>query len=485
LADPAKNTVLRDNIRGNRLIPLHRHVKDVIDLPVYQRLRLIRQTGLCSFVFHTSEHSRFSHSIGAYATAQETFEVLKRRAEPLTIEFPAMRFRQETGKAFCLASLCHDIGHTAFSHALESTLLPHGYTRHDQCTLHLLYTDQTLRTTIGQAADIDEVILFIERNHPNRALSSLISGPFDVDRCDYLERDTEQAGVEYGRFDFQWLLHSLGVTLNERGQPIILLDGPRGLDALRQFLDARRNMYRQVYYHRAVRCAQALLKSVFSRIRDISGLSEATVLKAPLCFRSMLRDPLSDLSMGEFLATTDIEVLYLVRMLATEAEDRVLRELCSRFVNRGLPKCIVDSGKLLLGPETEYLRSIVEPDILDRQLNLALDFADAEDVLEELRNIAVRALASSAIDRDTALELAKYLVFVDPAPFPADPPLDFLFSFKDATPKTFRELVRDDPRLGGWTETFSIVRVFVPDECYTHAEAYLAGRRRVLDEDGR
>lgn len=181
-----KNSVFRDNIEANRLIEASGLVRKVIDAREFQRLRKIRQMGLSSYVFPTSEHSRFAHSLGVFATAKQVFMQLQRRAIPLDLSFPGIVFDQELEHEFCLAALCHDIGHTAFSHVLETTLLPNGFRSHEDCTLALLTSDSEVANAISEVADLDGVILMFEKSHPNKALNDLISGPFDVDRCDYI-----------------------------------------------------------------------------------------------------------------------------------------------------------------------------------------------------------------------------------------------------------------------------------------------------------
>lgn len=457
----AKNTVFRDNIRGDRLIPVSRDIVSIINTPAFQRLRYIRQNGLVSYVFPTSEHTRFSHSVGVYATAREAFAALTPKASPLQISFPGLAFDEQAEMAFCVAALCHDVGHTAYSHALEETLLPYGYTRHEACTLHLLHTDKSLRKAISNVTDIDEVVLFIEKNHPNRALSSLISGPFDVDRCDYLERDNLQSGVRYGEYDFHWLLHSIGLALNDENQPILLLDGPRGIDALRQFMDARRQMYRHVYYHHAVRSAQLLLKSIFNRIAD-EPLPAPLLQMAPPGLRPILEAQQRQLSIADFLATTDVEVNYLIRLLMNESGDKVLAELCRRFIFRELPKCVFDSTKRkseLRGPS-----DVVLSDGENEQLDLWEASWSAAN-LEKIRSVVADGLERGAGGETLPGDLARYLVFRDPVTFPADPPMDFLFEFADET-VSFNDIVKADPQgLGArLTESFRMLRVFAPSQ---------------------
>lgn len=468
----AKNTVFRDNIRGNRLIPVSREIVSIINTPAFQRLRFIRQNGLVSYVFPTSEHTRFSHSVGVYATAREVFAAIAPKAVPLGINFPGLIFDADAEKAFSVAALCHDIGHTAYSHALEGTLLPCGYRKHEACTLHLLHTDKALRKAINNVTDIEEVILFIERNHPNRALASLISGPFDVDRCDYLERDNIQAGVRYGEYDFQWLLHSIGLALNGDGQPILLLDGPRGIDALRQFMDARRQMYRHVYYHHAVRSAQLLLKAIFSRILD-KPLHRKLLSAVPPGLQPVLDG--RQTSVENFLSTTDIEVNYLIRLLLNQSNDAILVELCRRFIYRDLPKCIFDSTK----HKSQLNEQVVAELGGSEQLSL-LDDELAPSVLEKVRSIVADGFASGIGSDRHSRDLSQYLVYRDMLQFPADPPMDFMFEFADET-VSFREIVKADPDgLGAHlAEPFSILRVFAPAQFRERIQDSInpAGRR--------
>src|SRR5262245_9120995 len=120
------NSVFRDNIEGNRLIDAPESVRAVIDTPEFQRLRYIRQMGLSYFVFPTAEHARFAHSLGVYATAKSAFRQLQRRAVALDFQTQGLKFDDYSELDFCLAALCHDIGHSAFSHVLETILLPDG-----------------------------------------------------------------------------------------------------------------------------------------------------------------------------------------------------------------------------------------------------------------------------------------------------------------------------------------------------------------------
>jgi uncharacterized protein len=283
-----RNSIIRDNIEGNRLIEASLDVRKVIDAVEFQRLRSIKQMGLSSFVFPTAEHSRFAHSLGVFATAKQVFSQLQLRANPLQLSGPWFRFDDNAETDFCLAALCHDIGHTAFSHVLENILLPEGFRSHEDCTRALISSDTKVAKVIDSVADKEAILLYLDKKHPNKALNDLFSSPFDVDRCDYVLRDGSMSGVEYGKYDLNWLVHALRVVKSQYlGNPVLLLEGPRGIDALRQFLSARRYLYRQVYFHASVRAAQILLKGIFERMQDC-GEALNSIELTPECLRPIL-----------------------------------------------------------------------------------------------------------------------------------------------------------------------------------------------------
>jgi len=299
--------------------------------------------GLASYVFPTAEHSRFAHSLGVYSTARSAYQHLMLRSADLDLPL-TVRFDRDTEKEFCIASLCHDLGHTPFSHVLENTLLPEGFRSHEECTRALLSTESEVGKAIKSISDLEAVRLFLSQEHINKALNVLVSGSFDADRADYILRDSYMCGVNYGQYDLNWLFHSMTIETNLNEQPILVLDGRRGLDSLRQFLSARRYLYRQVYFHSAVRGAQILLKAIFDRIQDLPKNASTKAL-APHCLKGLATG--QRLSIGEFIAATDIEVLYMVRNFALRHKDATLRYLCRLFLDRQLPKAALDSAKSL------------------------------------------------------------------------------------------------------------------------------------------
>jgi uncharacterized protein len=446
----AHNTVVRDNIENNRLISVSDRIREVLDTREFQRLRHIRQMGLSSYVFPTAEHSRFTHSLGVYATALQAFRNLERKAVAFDFETPGVRFDDDLELEFSIAALCHDLGHSAFSHVLEKVLLPEGVLNHEECTRAIvLDPEREISRAISNVSDLQSVTYFLEGSHPNRALTELISSAFDVDRCDYILRDSRMSGVEYGSYDLKWLMHAMAIETNSLNQPVLLLDGPRGLDALRQFLSARRFLHRQVYFHPTIRAAQILLKAIFSRIQDLEP-SERTRELVPISLHAIVDH--NRLSMDDFLDTRDVEINMMVANLAKSHPDATLRYLAELFVQRKFPQCILDSGR-----SSSVLSDSFR--IQDDTDGVDSEYASFASVIDDLRAHVSQLMGRQGLPA----EAASYLVVYDPADFESTAPTDLLFSFgRDVV--TFPEI---DSRCVGFDiesllDSFRLHRVFVP-----------------------
>ncbi len=222
----------------------------LIDTAEFQRLRRIKQLGLALFAYQAAEHSRFTHSLGALHLATRTLEKLKLKYE----------ISAETQIAVRCAALLHDIGHGAFSHVIETILNFH----HEQFTIEAVLSEET---EVGQvlrefSADLPENVAAIVRgDFRPMALAQLVSSQLDVDRMDYLLRDSLMTGAKYGIYDLEWIIKSLEIDEeNDR-----LYVAARGIYAVEDYLQARYYMFRQVYFHRTLRSAEAILKSLLRR----------------------------------------------------------------------------------------------------------------------------------------------------------------------------------------------------------------------------
>ena len=238
-------------------VPLTPRVKQLIDTPEFRRLANISQLGLVSLVYPAANHTRFEHSLGVYRMA---LLFLDRLAEDPRF---AEAVEPRDAERFLVASLLHDLGHWPFCHPIEDISLP-------QVPSHELFANSFLLE--GEIADairdewdlqpreIVELLSGKPADRKTRILQSLLSGPIDVDKMDYLMRDSLHAGVPYGRnFDQPRLIQSL--CLNQRGDGLALSD--KGRTAAEMMVFARYVMFSEVYWHHAVRSATAMLQRAF------------------------------------------------------------------------------------------------------------------------------------------------------------------------------------------------------------------------------
>src|SRR5437588_11131836 len=194
---PGRNRVIMDSMHG--LTEFDAAFRRILDTQELQRLRLIRQTGLVFLVYPGAEHSRFSHALGAYGIARRVLDHLRSVAALGTLT--PLELDDELAKAFLVGALCHDLGHTPFSHVLEQLLLPKGLRSHEDCTLALLKDGRIGKVIHDAGCDVDQVIQLLEGVLWNDALCRLLSGHIDVDGWDYLLRVAAGSGLVYGSYD--------------------------------------------------------------------------------------------------------------------------------------------------------------------------------------------------------------------------------------------------------------------------------------------
>jgi HD superfamily phosphohydrolase len=222
----------------------------LVDTAVFQRLRYVRQLGLAYLVYPGATHTRFEHALGAYHLARLTLSQLDERGELNGISLEERAITQA-------AALLHDVGHYPFSHALEEI----GALHHEEVATPLVLAGavgDALRASLG--ADAPARVLALIRGTSDSPLQGLVSGSLDLDKIEYLKRDALMCGVPYGEIDVDRLLNSL-VLVDEpaTGRRVVgVLE--KGLSALESLLFAKYQMYRNVYWHHAVRSATAMYK---------------------------------------------------------------------------------------------------------------------------------------------------------------------------------------------------------------------------------
>ena len=240
--------ILRDPLWNNiRLDPL---ALALLETPVVQRLRYVRQLGLAFLVYPGATHSRFEHALGAWHLAGVALRLLEERGALEGIDARS----QQIVRA---AALLHDVGHYPFSHALEEI----GVTHHEQVAYPLITSGpvaSVLRSALGESAPEEVFALITGRS--NEPLQGLISGSLDLDKIEYLKRDATMCGVPYGEIDVDRLLNSLVIVQTPERPTRMVGVHEKGLSALESLLFAKYQMYRNVYWHHAVRSATAMYK---------------------------------------------------------------------------------------------------------------------------------------------------------------------------------------------------------------------------------
>ncbi|HKP67633.1 MAG TPA: HD domain-containing protein [Pyrinomonadaceae bacterium] len=292
----------------------------LVDAAEFQRLRRIRQLGLAHFAYQAAEHSRFTHSLGAFHLSTRILAKLRNRYSISDDDQMAVR----------VAALLHDVGHGAFSHVLETILDFH----HEDFTVEAVLSDETEigRLLRDYSSDLaPRVAEIIRGTFRPMALAQLVSSQLDVDRMDYLLRDSLMTGVKYGVFDLEWIIKS--IEINEADDQLYV--SARGLYAVEDYLQARYYMFRQVYFHRTLRAAETLLQSLLRRALKLFQ-DDQPVWHAPgTAFEKILKG--EKLGLKDHLQLDDADVMYYIKQWR-HSSDPVLSDLSSRFLNRRLFK---------------------------------------------------------------------------------------------------------------------------------------------------
>jgi uncharacterized protein len=251
----------------------------LIDASEFQRLRRIKQLGLGLYTYQGAEHSRFTHSLGAFHLLTRVLDRLSERHS----------IGQNDRVAARAAALLHDVGHGSFSHVMEKVLSFH----HEHWTVQVILSDQTEIGALLRSHSPElpaKVASIIEGKFQPSALAQLVSSQLDVDRMDYLLRDSLMTGAKYGIYDLEWIINALAI--DEEADRIYV--EARGLYAVEEYLQARYYMFRQVYFHRTLRSAEAVLRSIIRRALRLREEGKEVWHAAGTAFEKILRqEPLA------------------------------------------------------------------------------------------------------------------------------------------------------------------------------------------------
>ncbi|MEM7136817.1 MAG: HD domain-containing protein [Myxococcota bacterium] len=365
--------ILRDPVHG--LIAFEgmaeRVIRSLLDTREVQRLRRVRQLGLASLVFPGAEHTRFSHAVGAAYVMQALLQRIDACSDDLP---PDQRLDDEARAEALAAALLHDAGHGPFSHLFEE-VLPHAR-HHEHWTQDIILDPSTdvNRTLEGFSSGMSaRVAQLLDGTYRLRYLSESVAGTLDVDRADYLLRDSHMTGVRYGLYDLDWLLQALAFACVD-GQWVLAIQGRKGLPPAESFFLGRHFMYQQVYHHKATRAAEALVRALFTRVSELVANGNPPDPLLPAFRAAALNEPLS---LGEYLRMDDAEMLTCLADWEHGADD-VLSDLSRRLRSRVLPKTIpLPDGKPELWTRAfDAVSSLVEARGYRADLSVWLDIAE-------------------------------------------------------------------------------------------------------------
>ena len=310
---PTVRKIINDPVYGFITID-HPLILQIISHPWYQRLRNIHQMAFAHLVYPGAVHSRLHHSLGAYHLMCTALTELKSKGIEITGE-------EELGAK--VAILLHDIGHGPFSHALENELIKDVH--HE--TISILLMQKLNETFDGQ---LQTAIDIFTNKHPKRFLHQLISGQLDVDRLDYLNRDSFFTGVAEGVIGYDRILKMLTVKDGE------LMVEEKAIYSIEKFLVSRRLMYWQVYLHKTVVSAEQSLQKIIQRAREINAITTSPFLNIFLTLDKNQHPSVNDW-LFEFCQLDDYDVMSAVKHWQMH-EDKILSLLCRSLVERNLLK---------------------------------------------------------------------------------------------------------------------------------------------------
>lgn len=312
-----KKKIINDPVFGFITIP-NDFIYGIISHPYMQRLNRIKQIGLGSFVYPGAQHTRFHHSIGAMYLMQEAIATLRNKGHEITEE-------EANGALACI--LLHDVGHGPFSHALEHTLV--CGINHEEISLMIM---NELNESCGGAFNI--CIAIFNNEYPKRFLHQLVSGQLDVDRLDYLRRDSFFTGVTEGNIGSARIIRMLNVR-NDK-----LVVDAKGIYSIENFLTSRRLMYWQVYLHKTAVAAEKMLINTLKRAKELAG--KGVDLFAPPALKYFLETPTSKNTfrkegLRHFINLDDNDIWCALKIWGTH-NDKVLSVLSQALVDRNLFK---------------------------------------------------------------------------------------------------------------------------------------------------
>ena len=347
-----KLKIINDPVHGFIKIPFE-IIFDVIEHSYFQRLRRISQTGLLNLIFPGATHTRFHHALGAMHLMFTALETLKLKG---------IEISKEEEKSALLAILLHDIGHGPFSHALENMLMDDWH--HEKLSLLLMN-----KMNEEFAGELSMAIEMFQGKYQRKFFNQLISSQLDVDRLDYLKRDSFYTGVSEGNVNTQRIISMMNVSDDE-----LVIDA-KGIYSIENFLTARMFMYWQVYYHKTSALAEHLLVKILDRAKLLT--SQGIDLPASENLKYFLHKNNFESATAEdiqrFTELDDNDVIQAMKVWAKN-EDFILSYWCKCVIKREFPKTIISSQSF----DSEFINDKIE------KVNLHFNITNGAELIEEI-----------------------------------------------------------------------------------------------------
>lgn len=337
--------VFRDPVH-NYITVNHPVIYDLINSKEFQRLRRVKQVSTTVFTFHGAEHSRFSHCLGVY-------EIARRVTEIFDAKFPEIWDTNEDLLTM-VAALLHDVGHGAYSHTFEKLF----DTDHEAITQEIITSPDTEVNAILRQVSPDfpeKVASVINHTYHNKQVVQLISSQIDCDRMDYLLRDSYYSGANYGQFDLTRILRVIRPTKDS------IVFEYNGMHAVEDYIVSRFQMYMQVYFHPASRAMEVLLQNLLKRAKYLYHIDSHFFEKTSPNLIPFLAN---QASLADYLSLDD-GVMNTYFQSWISAEDDILADLASRFVNRKVFKSVTfeEESRKDLSHLVELVKSVgFDPD---------------------------------------------------------------------------------------------------------------------------
>ena len=315
-----KLKIFNDPIYGFITIP-NTLIYDLIQHPYFQRLRRISQMGLTYLVYPGAHHTRFHHAIGCMHLMQKAVQTLK---------FKGVSISNEEENALYIAILLHDIGHGPFSHALENSIVEEVH-HEDISKLFMGFLNKEFEGKLSLAIQI------FKGEYHRKFMLQLISSQLDMDRMDYLKRDSFYSGVAEGNINSDRLIQMLNVVDD------VLVMEEKGIYSIEKFLMARRLMYWQAYLHKTSVVAEMTLTKILKRAKELSTKGIELTCNAPLLFfinNKITIENFDDKTLETFALLDDFDVMSAIKNWQFHS-DFVLSSLCKMILNRDLLKIIM------------------------------------------------------------------------------------------------------------------------------------------------